>query len=74
MMNPRKLRTWMRLKHGRASNTARACGVSRQSLWKWVLGTSTPSPENRIALEIHTKGKIKSEDWPHHKKPGPKPA
>ena len=72
MKNPRKLRTWMRLEHGRASNTARACGVSRQAVSAWVLGTSTPTPEKRDALDRLTKGKIKADDWPYPEKPGPK--
>ena len=72
MKNPRKLRTWMRLEHGRASSTARACGVSRQAVSAWVLGTSTPTPEKRDTLDRLTKGKIKSEDWPYPEKPGPK--
>ena len=62
----------MRLEHGRASSTARACGVSRQAVSAWVLGTSTPTPEKRDALDRLTNGKIKSEDWPYPEKPGPK--
>jgi len=72
MRNSRKLKVWLRLEHGRASATARACGVSRQAVSNWVLGKSIPSIARRADLDRLTGGKVGHGDWPETIKPGPK--
>jgi DNA-binding transcriptional regulator YdaS (Cro superfamily) len=48
----------------------RGWGAQQSQISKWVSGSQKPSPPNRAAIEVITKGAVKAADWEEPKATG----
>ena len=70
MKNQHRLKKWLRLEHGRASELARELSVSRMSVYFWSTGRSLPSLKLQVSLHTATQGKVPISGWPPSRQTG----
>ena len=70
MNNSTRLKKWLRLQHGRASELARELEVSRMTVHFWCTGRSLPSLPAQVSLDTATRGKVPISGWPPSRQTG----